>query len=146
MNVEKSPSPVTETRACERRDLASGLGFWLIWILPIVVLWLTVSVRTPSLDLVVTPYLVVIWPVLLAFMGGACLYNARGCGRLHCYITGPFFLLLALVALSYGMGWLPLGPHGWTWLANVLILGSITLTYLPERLFGKYQHRTVPKT
>ncbi len=142
MNVKVSPSPVTETRTCERRDLASGLRFWLIYILPIFLLWLTVSVRTPYLDRVETPYLVVIWPVLLAFMGGACLYNARGCGRLHCYITGPFFLLLAVVALLYGLGWLPLGPHGWIWLANVLVLGSIVLPWVPEWMFGKYVSRS----
>src|SRR5258708_15377989 len=132
MNVEESSGPVTEPRACERRDLASGLRVWLIWILPVVVLSSTVGVR------VVRPYLVVIWPVLLAFMGGACLYNARCSRRLHCYITGPFFLLLALVALVYGLGWLPLGPRGWTWLADVLIFGIIGLACLPELPVRQY--------
>ena len=142
MNVEESPRPVTDICASDRRDLASGPRFWLIFILPIVVLSFTGTVRTPFLDRVLAPYLVVIWPVLLTFMGGACLYNARYCGRLHCYITGPFFLLLAAVALLYGLGWLPLGSNGWTWLANLLILGSIVLTFVPERIFGKYVGRS----
>lgn len=145
MNVEASPRPVTDIRASKGHDLASGLRFWLIFVLPIVVLSFTGTVRTPTLDRVLAPYLVVIWPALLVFMGGACLYNARSCGRLHCYLTGPFFLILAAVSLLYGLGWLPLGPHGWNWLADVLIFGSIILTWVPEWLFGKYWRRPQAK-
>lgn len=138
MSTEESPRLVKEPPARGRRDLASGLSLWLIWILPIVFLSFTGTARSPFLSRVLDPYLVVIWPVLLAFMGGACLYNARGSRRLHCYITGPFFLLLGTVALVYGLGWLPLGSQGWKWLAYVLVLGSSVLTCAPELLFGKY--------
>jgi len=34
-------------------------------------------------------------------MGGACLVNAVRCGRLHCYVTGPFFLLGAIGLVFY---------------------------------------------
>lgn len=147
MNAEIEPNSKPQANRCApvSGDLASGLRLWLIWILPILVLSFTGTVRTPDMDRAVTPYLVVIWPVLLTFMGGACLYNARGSKRLHCYITGPFFLLLAVASLFYGLGWLPLGPHGWNWLADVLIFGSIVLTCVPEWLFGKYTHRSAPK-
>lgn len=142
MNTKELPPNTTDVCADERRDLASGLYLCLIFVLPIVVLSFTGTVETPFLDRVLSPYRVVIWPVLLVFMGGACLYNVRSCGRLHCYITGPFFLLLALVSLLYGLGWLPLGPHGWVWLADVLILGSIVFCCVPEWLFGKYVRRS----
>ncbi len=86
-------------------------------------------------------YPAVLWPALLAFMAAACLVNARRCGRLHCFITGPFFLLLAGVSLLYGLGVLPLGPHGWQWLVNTLLIGGCVLTCVPEWLFGRYIRR-----
>ncbi len=46
-------------------------------------------------------------------MGTACIANAVRCGRLHCYITGPFFVAMAVVTLLYGLGALPLGGNGW---------------------------------
>ena len=42
-----------------------------------------------------------IWIVALLWMGGACLVNAVRCGRLHCYVTGPFFLLGAIGLVFY---------------------------------------------
>jgi len=39
--------------------------------------------------------------------------------RIHCYFTGPFFLVLAGVALLYGVGWLPLGAKGWSTLSRL---------------------------
>ena len=102
----------------------------LVWVVPAIILAGTATLGVP--------YLVVIWPVLLAFMGGACLLNARRCGRLHCFITGPFFLILALVSLLYGLGILPLGQHGWQWLVDALFIGGCVLTCVPEWLFGKY--------
>ncbi len=86
-------------------------------------------------------YPAVLWPALLAFMAAACLVNARRCGRLHCFITGPFFLLLAGVSLLYGLGVLRLGPHGWQWLVNTLLIGGCVLTCVPEWLFGRYIRR-----
>ncbi|MGH9624615.1 MAG: hypothetical protein ACRD4G_09800, partial [Bryobacteraceae bacterium] len=120
--------------ARKKRDLTCSWRGCLIWILPIIVLVVTASLRTP--------YLVVIWPTLLVFMGGACFYNGRRCGRLHCFITGPFFFLLALVSLLYALGVLPLGPKGWMWLSNTLVLGSLVLTYCPEWIFGRYRSRS----
>jgi hypothetical protein len=84
-------------------------------------------------------YLVVLWPVVLTFMGVACLLNARGCGRLHCYFTGPFFLVMAGVALLYGLDVLPLGPRGWNLLGLILLAGGIALTCGPELILGRYR-------
>ncbi len=72
-----------------------------------------VSARVPHLgythcDLAHEPtrYLVIVWPGLLTFMGVTCLVNARHCGRIHCYFTGPFFLVLAGVALCWVPEWI----------------------------------------
>ena len=39
----------------------------------------------------------ILWAVALTWMGLACILNALRCGRLHCYLTGPFFLFMAVV-------------------------------------------------
>jgi hypothetical protein len=74
----------------------------------------------------------VVWTVALATMGMACIVNAFRCGRVHCYLTGPFFILMALVALSYGLGILHLGGKGWNLLGVITIVGTIALWCLPE--------------
>jgi hypothetical protein len=84
-------------------------------------------------------YFAVVWPAVLTLMGVACLLNARHCGRIHCYFTGPFFLLLALIGLLYGLGLIPLGPRGWSVLSIALVAGSVALVCVPEGLFGRYR-------
>jgi hypothetical protein len=121
---------MTETCDPNRADFACGAKALFIWWIPTAILASTAFSNSP--------FLVVIWPVLLAFMGGACLVNARRCGRRHCYVTGPFFLALAAVSLLYGLGVLNFGRQGWRDLAAVLLVGSCALTCLPEWIWGKY--------
>jgi hypothetical protein len=116
------------------RDLTSGGAGLLLWVVPGVILAVTATFGGP--------FLVVLLPVLLAFMGVACLVNARRCGRRHCYITGPFFLALAVFSLLYGLGILRLGLHGWRWLLDAFFVGTCMLICLPDWLFGKYVRRS----
>jgi hypothetical protein len=82
---------------------------------------------------------VFIWTAALVWMGTACILNALRCGRIHCYLTGPFFLLMAVAVLLHGFGFLWLGPNGWLWLGlTLVVVGGALLWYLPERLWGKY--------
>ena len=111
-------------------DLFRGGASLLIWIVPIIFLSIAASLGGT--------YATVLWPVLLVFMGAACLVNANRCGRRHCFITGPFLLILAAVSLLYGLGVLPLGAHGWQWLTDTLLIGGCALCCVPEWLFGKY--------
>ena len=46
----------------------------------------------------------VLWTLSLGLMGTICLLNASRCGRIHCYFTGPFFILAAVTSLGYGTG------------------------------------------
>src|SRR5262249_53094295 len=95
-------------------DWARGPRLLLVWGLPIVIL--------AASRWIGERYLVVLWPTLLTWMGAACLLNARRCHRLHCYLTGPYFLLLALAALLYGLGVIPLGSRGWSVLSIALVV------------------------
>ena len=116
------------TRAADR---TRGMRGCLTWGIPIAILLFSPEIGVS--------YLVVLWPVLLTFMGVACLLNARRCGRIHCYVTGPFFLLLAAVALLYGIGVLPMGPRGWSTLSLALVIGSVALCCGSEWIFGRYR-------
>src|SRR5216684_1605624 len=75
------PQPSDHGRPPNTRDLACGGVSILLWIVPAIILAVTAIHGGP--------YLVVVWPVLLTFMGAACLLNAKRCGRLHCFVTGP---------------------------------------------------------
>ena len=80
-----------------------------------------------------------VWTVSLCIMGAGCIANALRCGRVHCYLTGPFFLLMALVTLLYGLGVMPLGRNGWNLIGGTILIGTIALWCLPEMLLGKYR-------
>ena len=80
-----------------------------------------------------------VWTAALSIMGTACLANAVRCGRVHCYVTGPFLLAMAVVTLLYGVGVLPLGENGWNAIGLTILIGAIALSCLPEMLFGKYR-------
>lgn len=85
----------------------------------------------------------VIWAVALTWMGLACIANALRCGRLHCFLTGPFFLLMAGASLLHGFEILWLGDYGCLWLALTLVaVGGGLLWYVPERIWGKYSDRS----
>ena len=119
------------TCATDPVDWARGGRASLIWWIPAAILLVS--------PLMSTRHLVIVWPALLAFMGVACMLNARRCGRIHCYVTGPFFLLLSLVALLHGLDVMSLGTNGWWILEATFVIGGATLTWVPERFFGRYR-------
>src|SRR5229473_1500376 len=52
-----------------------------------------------------------IWIPAFLIMGVGCLVNASRCGRLHCYITGPVFLLAAIYVGLSTMSIVPIRPR-----------------------------------
>ena len=107
-----------------------SLSFAFAWGLPILAMILSASLHFG---------VAWIWPISLAWMGGACLLNARRCGRRHCYLTGPFFLVMAAVAGLYGSGVFDLGPDGWQHLGIFTVVGGLLLSYVPELIWGRYR-------
>lgn len=123
-----------DATTCSSRDILSSplsafLVFWLPGIAIVVSGALAISIGWRT----------VVWVLALFTMGTGCLVNAFRCGRVHCYITGPFFLLMALAALLYGLGILPIGGNGWNLLGLILLVGVIVLWCPPEMLWGKYR-------
>ncbi|MCC6496069.1 MAG: hypothetical protein IT193_07395 [Propionibacteriaceae bacterium] len=72
-------------------------------------------------------------------MGVACIANASGCGRLHCYFTGPWYLLAAVASYLRGTGRLSIP---WPAIAGLTGIGVCALWWGPERLWGKYAGRS----
>ncbi len=70
-----------------------------------------------------------VWALLFVWMGAGCVLNALRCRRLHCYISGPAFLVGALAALLIALD--VAGPH---MLGNVVsfTLVAALLSFLPE--------------
>lgn len=102
----------------------------LVWGLP------TAAILAATL--VPAPVRTLVWSAALVWMGAACLANALRCGRTHCYLTGPFFLLSALAVIAHGSGLLPLGPHGWAWLGGMVAISAALLWFVSEALGGRY--------
>jgi len=121
---------------CKSRDILSSR--WRVFML----YWLpAIAIVVAGVPAISSGWRTVVWTVALATMGTACIVNALRCGRVHCYLTGPFFFLMALVALSYGLGILPLGGNGWNLLGLIALIGAIALWCLPEMLLGRYRQR-----
>jgi len=124
----------SNAKSCESRDiLSSRWRVFLLYGLP------TIAIVVAGAPAISNGWRTVVWTVALGIMGVACVVNALHCGRVHCYLTGPFFLLMALIALFYGVGILHLGGNGWNWLGLISLIGAIALWCLPEMFLGKYR-------
>jgi hypothetical protein len=88
--------------------------------------------------LVAVPARTVIWIVALAWMGVACILNARRCGRTHCRFTGPYYLVMIVPVFALGLCVVPAGLSGWLVLGAFIILGSKALWWATERAWGKF--------
>ena len=74
------------------------------------------------------------WIPSFAIMGIACVVNARGCGRLHCFVTGPLFLIASLATALDAFAVVRI-----EWKLIILGVGAGTLlAYSLEWLRGKY--------
>lgn len=124
----------TANTATNVRDWTARAGsLALAWGLPIAAM-LTAIALDPLIKTVV-------WIAALAWMGVACLLNARRCGRTHCYYTGPFFLVMTVPVALHGFAILPFGPEGWRWLGLAIGIGGGGLWCLTETVLGRYRAR-----
>lgn len=80
----------------------------------------------------------VLWSVALAWMGGACMINAKRCGRTHCRFTGPYYLAMIIPVVFLGWIAAPGGYFGWLVLGTVILAGSKIIWWVSERRLGKY--------
>ena len=117
-----------DASACGDRDLVRTRAALLIWCVPAALVFLGVFWPQARAAL---------WIPSLVVMGGACLLNARRCGRLHCHITGPLFLLAALATL---LDALAIVSIAWPWILIPTVAGT-ALGYGLEQIRGLYVSR-----
>ena len=121
----------------DQRDLTGRkVGRFVLWQLPVIVF--------VAGYFVAPTWRTILWTAALTVAGTACIANAARCGRLHCYLTGPFLLFGAVVTLTYGLGVLPLGPGRWGSIGLVVAVGSYLFGCVPEWIWGKYVTRARP--
>jgi len=124
---------VTEVGVGVTRDFVRDRkASFLLWRLPAVVM-----VAVAFLD-IGSQAMGTLWALCLNVFGFGCVSNAIRCGRLHCYFTGPLFLMMAVASLVHGFGLVSLGSLGWLWIGLVTLVGGIGLTVVPERIWGQY--------
>jgi len=75
----------------------------------------------------------------LFWMGMGCLWNARSCGRRHCFYTGPWLLGFSLIPLMEAGQIFYLSTGEWNTFATVTFIGAIILWNVPERIWEKYR-------
>lgn len=125
METKQSNFP-TSAASCHTTDwLCSGKGL-LFWGLPILALIVGGSWSS------MRPWF---WIPALLIMGIACLANAARCGRVHCYFTGPLYLLAAAYVVLAEFQLVPMNPN--RFLGAVLLL--TLLAYLAEFPLGRYK-------
>jgi hypothetical protein len=123
---------MTNESTCQNGDwVNSPRQFFLVWGLPLLILVFAAFFASPAVKTWA-------WFAALVWMGGACLVNASRCGRRHCFYTGPFLIVMAVVVVLHGYNVIPLGLNGWWWLFAAITAGGGSLWYLPERLWGRY--------
>ena len=115
-------------QACSRRcrsDLVGSRAGWFIWGVPTFHFLLGAGWGTARAWL---------WVPSLAVAGSACVANASRCGRSHCFVTGPLFLLGALATLLDATG---LVAIDWRWVGIAIVAGTAG-GYGLEWIRGKY--------
>ena len=118
------------------RDLlAGGSTFLMLWGLPLLVIMVTAALPMDSSNRAIA------WAASFAVAGVACLLNARRSGRVHCFLTGPYFLGLGRATVAHAYMGLPLGGTGWWLIAAALAIGAPLLWTIPERRRGRYVER-----
>jgi hypothetical protein len=112
-------------RNCKTSDLVQGGSALLLWGLPTAALIVGSFWQRGAL----------LWIPAFLVMGAACLANAARCGRRHCYVTGPIYLLAAVYLALAVFHLAPMRPG----ILLFSVLGVTVLAFLAEVPLGKYR-------
>lgn len=110
---------------CREVDLVRSRIGWLLWGTPGVAF---------SIGIAWSSARPLLWAPALAIAGAACVANAARCRRLHCFITGPLFLVGALATVLDATS---VVAFDWRWLMAAVVVGTI-MAYGFEHVRGTY--------
>lgn len=132
--------PIEMIRAAIRRRAGAEADFLGNPAMSMVLFYLPIVALAASSVLNHEPGLrAIIWTAALSVLGGSCVANALRCRRVHCYLTGPFFLMMAAVTALNGFGIAPFALIAWNTIVLTVSVGGVALCYLPELLMGRYR-------
>jgi hypothetical protein len=115
------------------RDLVADKSTFLaLWGLPLAVIIATAITPTDA------GLRTMAWTASFTVAGVGCLVNARRSRRVHCFLTGPYFLGLGAATVTHLYAGLPLGATGWWLIAAALAIGTPLLWLIPEGRRGRY--------
>ena len=117
-----TPLPMHDSEDWLSNTQSSLVAWWIPTALFIAGLLASVPVRTS------------IWATSLAWMGVACIMNARQCGRTHC----RYYLVMVVPVLVVGTSIVPLSTYGWLALGVLILAGSYAIWFGTERAWGKF--------
>ena len=113
--------------ACARNDLVERNVSWWLWRLPMLAFVVGAFLTPPARTL--------LWVLAFLVAGVSCVVNARRCGRFHCFMTGPLYLLAAVATVA---------AAPWGWIAFGVVGGTIA-AYAVEFGRGKYRSVTLAR-
>jgi hypothetical protein len=121
----EAPIMTTEPATCPSHDLIAAR--WACF------LWCAAGIAFLA-GCVAADWRALLWISSLSAAGLLCVLNASRCHRTHCYITGPVFLLGALLTAvrAANVFFIP-----WNWIAYEVFLGSLA-AWLLEVARGRY--------
>jgi hypothetical protein len=110
---------------CKANDLVGSRLGWIVWGVPSVLFVVGIAWDAARTWL---------WIPSFVVAGSACLANASRCGRLHCFLTGPLFLLAAIATGADVAGILTID-----WRFTLMaVIGGTAIGYGIEWLRGRY--------
>jgi hypothetical protein len=122
---------MTETADTKPKDWAGNIRVLIaVWGLPLIVIFAGAFAGTTLRT--------IIWSLALLWMGGACLMNAKRCGRVHCRYTGPYYLALIIPVILQGTGQVSFGPYAWWVLGAAILFGGKIIWWITESRWGRY--------
>ena len=74
-----------------KKDIFAGK--YCYWVFALVAVFIIADILTPN------KISNILWTVFFFVIGALCLWNYKGCGRVHCQITGYGFLAVGVLAL-----------------------------------------------
>ena len=120
----------TMHKDCVRKPIAATI----LWCIPIA-LGAAASVAVPSSHIIAAT-----WVIAFTWMGVGCVLNARRCHRLHCYLSGPIFLLGAIAVGLLASGVISLGSHAISNTISITLILAL-LSFVAEMIWGRYRPR-----
>jgi hypothetical protein len=124
------PTPDDVVVKSQRDWARRPLDTFLWWVLPIAIGMSAGLLRLPVRSAAI------VWAVSFAWMATGCILNAIRCHRLHCYISGPIFLLATVVAglLAAGVNF---GLHALNNTVSIAFVLAL-LSFVPELIWKRY--------